>query len=130
MLQSHPEIDAIYADWMAGPATGAGEAVIELGRVGEVIIAAPDLGGIEGARFIADINHPIVGAAANDNIEMGKNSVNAAIKVSLGKQGIRGIYAPSKVIPIVRVNLIDGFNKQTRGALGDLPREVLELLEE
>lgn len=130
MLQAHPEIDAIYCDWMAGPATGAAEAVIELGRVGEVIIAAPDLGGITGARFIADPNHPIVGAAANDCIEMGRCSSRAAIKWVLGKQDeVSGIYTCSKIIPIVRANLVDGFYKQTRGALGELPRDVLELLE-
>jgi ribose transport system substrate-binding protein len=131
MLQANPEIDAIWATWMHGPATGAAEAVIELGRTGEVIVAAPDLGGIVGARFIADINHPIVGCGAADCIEMGKNSVRAAIKWKLGKQNeVRGIYTAAKVYPIVRTNLVDGFNKQTRGALGNLPREVLEMLEE
>ncbi len=130
MLQANPEIDAIWATWMAGPATGAAEAVIELGRAGEVIVAAPDLGGITGARFIADPNHPIVGAGAADCIEMGMNSVRAAIKWKLGKQDeVRGIYTAAKVYPIVRANLVDGFNKQTRGSLGDLPREVLEMLE-
>jgi len=130
MLQANPEIDAIWATWMSGPATGAAEAIIQLGRTGEVIVAAPDLGGISGARFIADPNHPIVGAGAADCIEMGKNSIRAAIKWKLGKKDeVRGIYTVSKVYPIVRANLVDGFNKQTRGALGDLPREVLELLE-
>lgn len=130
MLQANPEIDAIWATWMEGPATGAAEAVIELRRAGEVIVAAPDLGGITGARFIADTNHPIVGAGEADCIEMGKNSVRAAVKWRLGKQDeVRGIYAVSKVYPIVRANLVDGFNKATRGSLGDLPREVLELLE-
>jgi ribose transport system substrate-binding protein len=130
MLQANPQIDAIWATWMEGPATGAAEAVVELGRAGEVIVAAPDLGGITGARFIADKNHPIVGAGEADCIEMGKNSVRAAVKWRLGKEDeVRGIYAVSKVYPIVRANLVDGFNKSTRGALGDLPREVLELLE-
>jgi len=130
MLQANPEIDAIWATWMHGPATGAAEAVIELGRTGEVIVASPDLGGIVGARFIADPNHPIVGCGAADCIEMGKNSVRAAIKWKLGKQDeVRGIYTAAKCYPIVRANLVDGFNKQTRGALGDLPREVLEMLE-
>jgi ribose transport system substrate-binding protein len=129
MLQSNPEIDAIWATWMHGPATGAAEAVIELGRAGDVIVAAPDLGGIVGARFIADPNHPIVGCGAADCIEMGKNSVRAAIKWNLGEQDqVRGIYTAAKVYPIVRANLVDGFNKQTRGSLGDLPREVLEML--
>ncbi len=131
MLQANPEIDAIWATWMHGPATGAGEAVLELGRVGEVIVASPDLGGIVGARFIADPNHPIVGSGAADCIEMGKNSVRAAIKWNLGKQNeVRGIYTAAQVYPIVRANLVDGFNKQTRGSLGDLPREVLEMLED
>lgn len=130
MLQANPEIDAIWATWMHGPATGAGEAVMELGRVGEVIVASPDLGGIVGSRFIADAKHPIVGCGAADCIEMGKNSVRAGIKWKLGKQDeVRGIYTVSKVFPIVRANLVDGFYKQTRGALGDLPREVLQLLE-
>lgn len=130
MLQANPEIDAIWATWMAGPATGAAEAVLELGRAGEVIVAAPDLGGITGARFIADPNHPIVGAGAADCIEMGENSIKAALKWNLGKKDeVRGIYTVSHVIPIVRANLIDGFNKQTRGTLGNLPREVLEMLD-
>jgi len=131
MLQANPEIDAIWATWMHGPATGAGEAVLELGRAGEVIVASPDLGGIVGARFIADLNHPIVGCGAADCIEMGKNSVRAGIKWNLGKQNeVRGIYTAAKVYPIVRVNLVDGFNKQTRGVLGNLPREVLEMLQD
>jgi len=130
MLQANPEIDAVWATWMSGPATGAAEAVLELGRAGEVIVAAPDLGGIPGARFIADPAHPIVGAGAADCIEMGENSIRAALKWHLGKQEeVRGIYTVSHVIPIVRANLVDGFNKQTRGTLGDLPREVLEMLE-
>ncbi|MFW6181687.1 MAG: substrate-binding domain-containing protein [Spirochaetota bacterium] len=130
MLQANPDIDAIWATWMDGPATGAAEAVLELGRVGEVIVAAPDLGGIPGARFIADTNHPIVGAGAADTIEMGENSIRAALKWHLGKKDeVRGIYTASHVIPIVRTNLVDGFNKQTRGTLGNLPREVLEMLE-
>jgi ribose transport system substrate-binding protein len=130
MLQSHPEIDAIWATWMSGPATGAAEAVLQLGRAGDVIVAAPDLGGIPGARFIADPNHPIVGAGAADCIEMGENSIRAALKWNLGeKDEVRGIYTVSHVIPIVRANLVDGFNKQTRGTLGDLPREVLEMLD-
>lgn len=130
MLQSNPEIDAIWGTWMEGVATGAAEAVIELGKTGEVIVAAPDLGGIAGARFIADPDYPIVGCGAADCIEMGKNSVNAAIKWKLGKKDeVRNIYTAAKVYPIVRANLVDGFNKQTRGTLGDLPREVLEILE-
>ena len=61
MLQKHPEIDAIWATWMMGPATGAAEAVIALNKVGEVIVAAPDLGGAAGAKYIADPNNPIIG---------------------------------------------------------------------
>lgn len=131
MLQANPEIDAIWATWMMGPATGAAEAVIALGKVDEVIVAAPDLGGITGARFIADPKHPIIGSGAADCIEMGRNSINAALKWLMGKKDeVRGIYTVSRVYPIVRSNLVDGFYKQTRGSLGFLPREVLELLEE
>lgn len=130
MLQAHPEIDAIWATWMMGPATGAAEAIIALGKVGDVIVAAPDLGGIAGARYIADPNHPIIGCGAADCIEMGENSIKAALKWLLGNREIRNGYFVSRVYPIVRANLVDGFYKQTRGALGPLPREVLELLEQ
>ena len=130
MLQANPEIDAIWATWMMGPATGAAEAVIALGKEDEVIVAAPDLGGITGARFIADPKHPIIGTGAADCIEMGRNSINAALKWLMGKKDeVRGIYTVSRVYPIVRSNLVDGFYKQTRGSLDFLPREVLELLE-
>jgi hypothetical protein len=62
---------------------------------------------------------------------MGRNSINAALKWLMGKKDeVRGIYTVSRVYPIVRSNLVDGFYKQTRGSLGFLPREVLELLEE
>ncbi len=131
MLQANPEIDAIWATWMMGPATGAAEAVIALGKEDEVIVAAPDLGGITGAKFIADPKHPIIGAGAADCIEMGRNSINAGLKWLMGKKDeVRGIYTVSRVYPIARSNLVDGFYKQTRGSLGFLPREVLELLEE
>ncbi len=131
MLQANPEIDAIWCTWMMGPATGAAEAVVALGLEGEVVVAAPDLGGITGATFIADRDYPIIGCGAADAIEMGKNSINAALKWLLGQQAqLKGIYTVSKVFPIVRTNLVDGFYKQTQGSLGTLPPEVLELLEE
>jgi len=131
MLQANPEIDAIWCTWMIGPATGAAEAVVALGLEGEVAVAAPDLGGITGAKFIADRDYPIIGCGAADCIEMGKNSVNAALKWLLGQQAeLKGIYTVSKVFPIVRSNLVDGFYKQTQGSLGTLPPDVLELLEE
>jgi len=129
MLQAHPEIDAVWATWMMGPATGAAEAITSLGLVGEVIVAAPDLGGITGASFIADKNHPIIGCGAADCIEMGKNSVNAALKWLLGEDLVH-IYTVSRVYPIVRANLIDGFYKQTLASGGFLPRLVLELLDD
>lgn len=129
MLQSNPGIDAIWATWMMGPATGAGEAITALGKVGDVVVAAPDLGGAVGARFIADKDHPIIGCGAADCIEMGKNSVNAALKWLLGAE-LRNIYTVSRVFPIVRANLVDGFYKQTMASGGYLPRQVLELLED
>jgi ribose transport system substrate-binding protein len=129
MLQANPGIDAIWATWMMGPATGAAEAVTMLGRTGEVIVAAPDLGGVVGARYIADKDYPIIGCGAADCIEMGKNSVNAALKWLLGAE-LRNIYTVSRVFPIVRANLVDGFYKQTMASGGYLPRQVLELLED
>jgi ribose transport system substrate-binding protein len=129
MLQSHPEIDAIWATWMSGPCTGAAEAIRALGLVGEVVAAAPDLGGIAGARFIADKNYPIIGCGAADCIEMGKNSVNAALKFLLGTK-LLNAYAVSRVYPIVRANLMDGFYKATMAAMGVLPKDVLLLLED
>ena len=130
MLMAHPEIDAVWATWMMGPCTGAGEAVIALGKQGEVICAAPDLGGITGARYIADPDHPIVGCGAADCLEMGKNSTCAALKWLLGQEAeVRQGYFVSKVYPIVRANLVDGFYKQTQGVIGPLPSDVLELLE-
>ena len=137
MLQANPNIDAVWATWMEGPATGAAEAVLQLGRQGQVIVAAPDLGGITGARFIADPRHPIVGTGDADTIEMGRNSVLAAVRWLLAERGglgvaaeqARGLYVVSHVYPIVRANLQEGFEKQTRGALGALPQEVLRMLE-
>jgi len=129
MLQSNPGIDAIWGTWMMGPATGAGEAITALGKVGDVVVAAPDLGGAVGARFIADKDHPIIGCGAADCIEMGKNSINAALKWLLGAE-LRNIYTVSRVFPIVRANLVDGFYKQTMASGGYLPRQVLELLED
>ena len=129
MLQSNPGIDAIWGTWMMGPATGAAEAITSLGLVGDVIVAAPDLGGITGASFIADKDHPIIGCGAADAIEMGRNSINAALKWLLGED-ITHIYTVSRVYPIVRANLVDGFYKQTLASGGFLPRSVLELLEE
>lgn len=127
MLQAHPGIDAIWATWMAGPATGAAQAVVQLGLTGKVIIAAPDLGGIAGARYIADPNYPIVGGAAGQEIQMGKDSIRAAVKYLLGEKA-SGLYVPSHVIPAVRANLVDAFYRQTQGSLGNLPASVLKLL--
>lgn len=131
MLQANPEIDAVWATWMMGPATGAAEAVISLGREDEVIVGAPDLGGITGASFIADRDHPIIGCGAADCIVMGRNSIRAALKWALGFEDEVGHgYFVSMTYPIVRANLVDGFYKQTAGTLGPLPRDVLDLLEE
>ena len=128
MLQAHPEIDAIWATWMMGPATGAAEAIRALGETGKVVVAAPDLGGITGARYIADKNYPIIGGVGADCIQMGKNSIHAALKWLLGeKTKMHNIYVVSRVYPIVRANIVDGFYRQTHGALGFLPPEVLEL---
>jgi len=132
MLQAHPEIDAIWCTWMMGPATGAAEAVIALGKEAEVVVAAPDLGGITGARFIANKTHPIIGCGEADCIGMGRNSINAALKWLLGqKEEVRGIYTVSRVYPIVRTNLVDAWYKSGNGpAFGPLPADVLALLEE
>ena len=131
MLQAHPEIDAVWATWMMGPATGAAEAVTALGKAGEVIVAAPDLGGITGANFIADPDYPIIGCGEADCIEMGENSIRAALKWVLGlEEEVGKGYFVSRTYPIVRANLIDGFYKTSRGTMGDLPREVLDLLED
>ncbi|HSV32003.1 MAG TPA: substrate-binding domain-containing protein [Atribacteraceae bacterium] len=130
MLGANPEIDAIWATWMMGPATGAAEAVIAVGRQDEVIVAAPDLGGITGARFIADPDHPIIGAGEADCIEMGENSIRAAVKWLLGRADeVRNGYFVSNVYPIVRANVVDGFEKATRGASGELPQDVFDLLD-
>lgn len=129
MLQANQDIDAVWATWMMGPGTGAAEAVIALKKVGEVVVAAPDLGGITGARYIADPNHPIIGCGEADCIEMGENSIRAAVKWMLGKKDeVRNGYFVSNVYPIVRANLVDGFNAATRGASGELPQDVLDLL--
>ncbi|OPZ93138.1 MAG: D-allose transporter subunit [Firmicutes bacterium ADurb.Bin419] len=129
MLQANQDIDAVWGTWMMGPATGAAEAVIALKKAGEIVVAAPDLGGITGARYIADPNHPIIGCGEADCIEMGENSIRAAVKWMLGKKDeVRNGYFVSNVYPIVRANLVDGFNAATRGASGELPQDVLDLL--
>jgi len=129
MLQKNPEIDAIWATWMMGPATGAAEAVLALNKLGEVIVAAPDLGGTAGAKYIADPNHPIIGAAEADCVEMGINSIRAILKYLVGNKDIAQGYFVSRVYPIVRANLVEAYNKTNREALGPLPEEVLNLLE-
>ena len=128
MLQKHPEIDAIWATWMMGPATGAAEAVIALNKVGEVIVAAPDLGGATGAKYIADPNNPIIGAGEADCVEMGVNSIRAILKYLAGNREIAQGYFVSRVYPIVKANLVDAYNKTNLEAIGPLPQEVLDLL--
>jgi ribose transport system substrate-binding protein len=134
MLQAHPDIDAIWATWMAGPATGAAEAVIALGRQDSVVVAAPDLGGVEGARNIADPDNPIIGCGEADCIEMGKNSINAAFKWLLGgetRDSVSKGYFVSHVYPIVRANLVDMWSKSGNLELfGALPSDILSLLEQ
>ena len=131
MLQANPEIDAIWAVWMMGPGTGAAEAVVSLGKEDEVIVAAPDLGGIAGAKFIADPDYPIIGASGSDLIGMGENSINASLKWLLGfEEEVGHGYFVSRVYPIVRANLVDGFSKDTGNAFGELPQDVLDLLED
>jgi ribose transport system substrate-binding protein len=134
MLQSHPEINAIWATWMAGPGTGAAEAVIALGRQDSVVVAAPDLGGVEGARDIADPNNPIIGCGEADCIEMGKNSVNAAFLWLLGGQQraeVRKGYFVSHVYPIVRSNLAAMWTTSGNQELfGALPQDILNLLQQ
>jgi len=133
MLQAHPDIDAIWATWMAGPGTGAAEAVIALGRQNSVVVAAPDLGGIEGARDIADPHNPIIGCGEADCIEMGENSINAAFMWLLGGQtraAVHNGYFVSHVYPIVRSNLVDMWTKSGNKQLaGDLPSDILSLLQ-
>ncbi len=128
MLQSHPELDAIWATWMSGVATRAAEAVTNLDRADEVKVAAPDLGGKEGAKFIADPDHPIIGGAAADCIGMGRASAVLALKWLLGEKH-QDVYVTARTYPVVRANLVEGYRKQTRGALGELPDEVMELLD-
>ncbi|RLL84424.1 substrate-binding domain-containing protein [Mesotoga sp. BH458_6_3_2_1] len=129
LLQKYPEIDAMWGTWMMGVATGAAEAVLSLGRLGEVIVAAPDLGGKAGAQYIADPENPIIGAAEADCIEMGENSVNAAIKWYLGNTDIAQGYFVSRVYPVVKANLVDVYNKTNLEAIGELPQDVLDLLD-
>ncbi|MEM3163144.1 MAG: substrate-binding domain-containing protein [Desulfurococcaceae archaeon] len=130
MLQAHPEIDAIWATWMIGPATGAASAIIALGLVGQVIVAAPDLGGLEGARAIADPENPIVGAGEADLIDMGRNMVYAAMKWLIGKrEEVHNGYFVSRAYPVVAINLIEMWYKTGNNRYyGDLPEEVVELL--
>ncbi len=132
LLQQHPEIDAIWCTWMMGPGTGAAEAVTALGRVGEVIVAAPDLAGTTGARFIADPNSPIVGAGEADVTQMGRINVLAAFQWLLGnKAKLKDLYTVSRVYPIVRANLLEGWKEsKNEMALGPLPDEVLQLLKQ
>jgi ribose transport system substrate-binding protein len=134
MLQAHPDLDAIWATWMAGPGTGAAEAVIALGRQDSVVVAAPDLGGVEGARDIADPNNPIIGCGEADCIEMGKNSINAAFKWLLGGQERASVsegYFVSHVYPIVRSNLLDMWSKSGNKELfGDLPADIVSLAQQ
>lgn len=129
LLQKYPEIDAMWGTWMMGVATGAAEAVLSLGRLGEVVVAAPDLGGKAGAQYIADPENPIIGAAEADCIEMGENSVNAAIKWYLGNTDIAQGYFVSRVYPVVKANLVDVYNKTNLEAIGELPQDVLDLLD-
>jgi len=128
MLQKNPEIDAIWATWMMGPATGGAEAVIALNKVGEVIVAAPDLGGTTGAKYIADPNHPIIGAGEADCVEMGVNSIRSILKYLAGNREISQGYFVSRVYPIVKANLVEAYNKTNLEAIGPLPQEVLDLL--
>ncbi len=130
MLQRNPDLDAIWATWMMGPATGAAEAVISLNRVGDVVVAAPDLGGKAGATYIADPENPIIGGAEADCIEMGENSIRAAIKWLLGDKEIGQGYFVSRVYPAVRANLVEVYNKTNKEAIGELPQEVFDLLEQ
>lgn len=130
MLQRNPELDAIWATWMMGPATGAAEAVISLNRVGDVVVAAPDLGGKAGATYIADPENPIIGGAEADCIEMGENSIRAAVKWLLGDKEIGQGYFVSRVYPAVRANLVEVYNKTNKEAIGELPQEVFDLLEQ
>lgn len=133
MLQAHPDIDAIWATWMAGPATGASEAVIALGRQESVVVAAPDLGGVEGARDIADPHNPIIGCGEADCIEMGKNSIDAAFLWLLGGQARTSVskgYFVSHVYPIVRANLVNMWSSSGNLRLfGALPSDILSLLQ-
>lgn len=130
MLQRNPELDAIWATWMVGPATGAAEAVTSLNRVGDVVVAAPDLGGKAGATYIADPENPIIGGAEADCIEMGENSIRAAIKWLLGDKEIGQGYFVSRVYPAVRANLVEVYNRTNKEAIGELPQEVFDLLEQ
>ena len=132
MLQANPDLDAIWATWMAGPGTGAAEAVIALGRQDSVVVAAPDLGGLEGARDIADPNNPIIGCGEAALIEMGENSINAAFKWLLGGEERASVskgYFVSHVFPIVRANLVDMWTKSGNAELfGALPSDITDLL--
>jgi ribose transport system substrate-binding protein len=130
MLTAHPEIDAVWATWMIGPGTGAAEAVEALGRRGEVIVAAPDLGGELGARLIADPNPIVIGAGEADLIEMGENSSRAVIKALLGQEDVVGRYFVSRVFPVVRANLPAVWTETNEPLFGPLPDAVRDLLEQ
>jgi hypothetical protein len=60
---------------------------------------------------------------------MGENSVNAAIKWYLGNTEIAHGYFVSRVYPVVKANLLDVYNKTNLEAIGELPQEVLDLLD-
>jgi ribose transport system substrate-binding protein len=130
MLTAHPEIDAVWAAWMMGPGTGAAEAVEALGRRGEVVVAAPDLGGELGARLIADPNPIVIGAVEGDMIEMGEASVNAVVRALLGQEDLVGRYFVVRAFPIVRANLPAVWTETNEPLFGPLPDAIRDLLEQ
>lgn len=130
MLRAHPEIDAIWASWLMGPATGAAEAVMALNKVGEVIIATPDLGGKTGAKYLVDPNYPLIGVAEPVCIDMGKVATRAILKFLIGDTSLAGGYYVAKVYPVTHLNLLEVYKETNEPVLGPLPDEVLNLLNE
>ncbi len=94
-----------------------------------MVVVAPGSMGTAEAMYVADPNYPFIAGIAADCIDMGKNSTLAAMNWLLGQTELRGGYFVSKSFPYVKANLVDSYYKQTLGAIGPLPAEVLELLQ-
>lgn len=131
MLSAHPDIRGLWVVWMIGPATGAAEAVKALGLQHKVVIVTTDLGGIEGAKAIADPDNPIKATVEPDLIAMGEVTINATIKWLLGeKEAVRGGYWVVPVYAISRSNLVEMWNITGNNLyFGPLPKDIIDLLQ-